>query len=89
MAEKPELSLDECIRQQVELERTVQERFTRHYTYLAVDVVDSTKIKVGAAESDVLFTFGEYHSFVARVAEKFSGKVIAPAPGPERGQGAD
>ncbi len=75
--DKRELSLDECVRQQVELEKTMQERFTRHYAYLSVDVVESTKLKMGVAEADLLYTFGEYHSFVARVTANCSGKVIS------------
>lgn len=77
MTDKPELTLEECVRQQVELEKAMQERFTRHLTYLSIDVVESTKLKMGAAEADVIYTFGEYHSCVAKIAGNNSGKVIA------------
>ncbi len=75
--DKRDLSLDECVRQQRELEKTIQERFTRHFAYLSIDVVDSTKLKMGAQESDQLYTFGEYHSFAARVTANNGGKVIS------------
>lgn len=77
MTDTKGLSLEECVRRQVELEKTMQERFTHHLTYLSIDVVESTKIKAGVSESDVLYTFSEYHNYVKQAATKHGGKVIA------------
>jgi len=77
MSDDQELSLAESVRRQVELERSMQERFTRHLTFLSIDVVSSTELKKGVPEADLLYTFGEYHNFVKQIVMKVGGKIIS------------
>lgn len=48
-------------------------------TFLSLDVVGSTKMKLDADPLAVEFTFTEYHGFVERIAEKHFGKIHSTA----------
>lgn len=47
--------------------------------FLSLDVVGSTKMKIGADPLAIEYTFNEYHKFVEKVAEKHSGRVHSTA----------
>ncbi len=48
-------------------------------TFLSLDVVGSTKMKLDKDPLSVEFTFTEYHNYVARIAEKHFGNVHSTA----------
>lgn len=48
-------------------------------TFLSLDVVGSTKMKLDADPLSVEFTFTEYHNFVGRIAEKHFGNIHSTA----------
>jgi len=48
-------------------------------TFLSLDVVGSTKMKLDKDPLAVEFTFTEYHNYVARIAEKHFGNVHSTA----------
>ena len=51
----------------------------QYMTFLSVDIVGSTRMKEGADLLAVEYTFGEYQSYVARLAEKYGGRVHSTA----------
>lgn len=48
-------------------------------TFLSLDVVGSTKMKLNADPLAVEFTFTEYHNYVGRIAEKHFGNIHSTA----------
>jgi class 3 adenylate cyclase len=48
-------------------------------SFLSLDVVGSTKMKIGADALSVEFTFNEYHKYVEMIAEKHYGRVHSTA----------
>jgi class 3 adenylate cyclase len=51
----------------------------QYMTFLSVDIVGSTRMKEGADPLAVEYTFGEYQEFVARISQKYGGRVHSTA----------
>jgi class 3 adenylate cyclase len=68
----------DLLKQLVELQEQLREG-EQSVTFLSLDVVGSTKMKIGADALAIEFTFNEYHMFVERVAEKHFGRIHSTA----------
>ena len=68
----------ELLAQLVELQDRLK-RGEKSVTFLSVDIVGSTRMKQGADVLAVEYTFGEYHSYVQRITERFGGRVHSTA----------
>lgn len=68
----------ELLKQLVDLQDQLRQG-SQNITFLSLDVVGSTKMKIGADTLAVEFTFNEYHKYVERVVEKYSGRVHSTA----------
>ena len=66
------------LKQLVDLQEQLREG-QQTATFLSLDVVGSTKMKLHTDPLAVEFTFNEYHQFVARIAEKHFGKIHSTA----------
>lgn len=68
----------DLLKQLVDLQEQLREG-QQTATFLSLDVVGSTKMKLGSDPLAVEFTFTEYHQFVERIAEKHFGKIHSTA----------
>ncbi|MEI8282647.1 MAG: adenylate/guanylate cyclase domain-containing protein [Armatimonadota bacterium] len=68
----------DLLKQLVDLQEHLREG-QQAATFLSLDVVGSTKMKLGADPLSVEFTFTEYHNYVARIAEKHFGNIHSTA----------
>lgn len=68
----------DLLKQLVDLQEHLREG-QQAATFLSLDVVGSTKMKLGADQLAVEFTFTEYHNYVARIAEKHFGNIHSTA----------
>lgn len=68
----------DMLKQLVDLQEQLREG-QQAATFLSLDVVGSTKMKLDADPLAVEFTFTEYHNFVERIAEKHFGKIHSTA----------
>lgn len=68
----------ELLKQLVDLQDQLRQG-SQTITFLSLDVVGSTKMKIGADNLSVEFTFNEYHKYVERVVEKYGGRVHSTA----------
>jgi len=66
------------LKQLVDLQEQLREG-QQAATFLSLDVVGSTKMKLDADPLAVEFTFTEYHNFVERISEKHFGKIHSTA----------
>lgn len=66
------------LKQLVDLQEQLREG-QQAATFLSLDVVGSTRMKLDADPLAVEFTFTEYHNFVERIAEKHFGKIHSTA----------
>ena len=68
----------ELLKQLVDLQEHLREG-QQAATFLSLDVVGSTKMKLHSDPLAVEFTFTEYHNYVARISEKHFGNVHSTA----------
>jgi class 3 adenylate cyclase len=68
----------DMLKQLVDLQEHLREG-QQAATFLSLDVVGSTKMKLNVDPLAVEFTFTEYHNYVARIAEKHFGNVHSTA----------
>jgi class 3 adenylate cyclase len=68
----------DLLKQLVELQEQLREG-QQSVTFLSLDVVGSTKMKLGADALAIEFTFNEYHTYVEKVAEKHFGRIHSTA----------
>ncbi|MBI2266322.1 MAG: adenylate/guanylate cyclase domain-containing protein [Armatimonadetes bacterium] len=48
----------------------------KEYTFLSLDLVDSTKIKQGERKERIITTFKHYHDYVKNITESNSGEIL-------------
>jgi class 3 adenylate cyclase len=68
----------DLLKQLVDLQEHLREG-QQAATFLSLDGVGSTKMKLNADPLSVEFTFTEYHNYVARIAEKHFGNIHSTA----------
>ena len=66
------------LQQLVELQDQLRER-QQSITFLSLDVVGSTKMKLNSDPLAVEFTFNEYHKFIEKIVEKHFGSIHSTA----------
>jgi CheY-like chemotaxis protein/class 3 adenylate cyclase len=54
----------------------VVDLFSKTSTFVSIDVVDSTSLKAGTNEQDVIYTFLSYHKLVRELAYQHHGEII-------------
>lgn len=74
----PQAERQDLLRQLVELQEKLNSG-EQSVTFLSVDIVGSTKMKLLADPLSVEFTFNEYHRFSEMVAKKHGGRVHSTA----------
>src|SRR4051794_10091801 len=52
------------------------ELFSKTSTFVSIDVVDSTALKSGENEQDVIYTFLSYHKLIRELAYEHHGELI-------------
>lgn len=70
-----ELPLKDAIKWKVLLNERINS-FSYEVTFLDIDIADSTAIKNGEEDSDIIYSFDEYHRLLDRIAEKNKGRVL-------------
>lgn len=68
----------DLLKQLVDLQEHLREG-QQAATFLSLDVVGSTQMKLSADPLAVEFTFNEYHNYVGRIAEKHFGNIHSTA----------
>ncbi len=68
----------DLLKQLVDLQEHLREG-QQAATFLSLDVVGSTQMKLNADPLSVEFTFTEYHNYVGRIAEKHFGNIHSTA----------
>ena len=68
----------DLLKQLVDLQEHLREG-QQAATFLSLDVVGSTRMKLDADPLSVEFTFTEYHNYVGRIAEKHFGNIHSTA----------
>src|SRR5436190_23528620 len=51
--------------------------FSKTSTFVSIDVVDSTALKTGENEQDVIYTFLTYHKLIRELAYTHHGEIIS------------
>lgn len=74
----PVAQRQDLLRQLVELQDRLKSH-EKNVTFLAVDIVGSTKHKEDADPLAVEYTFNEYHAYIESIARKHGGQVHATA----------
>lgn len=74
----PQQERQELLRQLVQLQDKLRSG-EQSMTFLALDIVGSTKMKAHADPLSVEFTFTEYHRFVENIAKRYGGRVHSTA----------
>jgi class 3 adenylate cyclase len=74
----PAVERQDLLRQLHELQAQL-ESGKQSLTFLSVDMVGSTRMKVGADPLKVEFTFNEYHKFVEMATTKYDGRIHSTA----------
>lgn len=72
------MARQDLLKQLVDLQDQLREG-QQAATFLSLDVVGSTKMKLEADPLAVEFTFTEYHQYVERIAEMHQGKIHSTA----------
>src|SRR6185295_14919205 len=52
------------------------ELFSKTSTFVSIDVVDSTALKSGESEQDVIYTFLTYHKMMRELAYTHHGEIV-------------
>jgi class 3 adenylate cyclase len=73
---RKELSLDETLKMQVELQAYIQKKFVREVTALDIDVAESTKLKEGQAPQAILQSFNAYWKMVDLASLGNGGRLL-------------
>lgn len=71
-----ERSLLEVIEERMRLDTYLRERFTHVATFVDIDVVGSTQLKVGEDEFGVIYSFEEFHKWQKEKIEGGGGRLL-------------
>lgn len=73
---RKELSLEETIKMQAELQTYIQKKFVREVTALDIDIAESTKLKEGQPPEAILHSFNAYWKMVDLSALGNGGRLL-------------
>ncbi len=75
-ARRKELSLEETVKMQAELQTYIQKKFVREVTALDIDIAESTKLKEGQPPEAILHSFNAYWKMVDLSALGNGGRLL-------------
>jgi class 3 adenylate cyclase len=73
---RKDLTLDETLRMQADLQAYIQKKFVREVTALDIDIAESTRLKEGASPEEVIKCFAEYWKLVDLAALTKTGRLL-------------
>jgi class 3 adenylate cyclase len=73
---KKDMSLEDTLKMQTELQDYIKKKFSQKVTALDIDIADSTKIKNGEPKEAIIFSFTEYWKVVDLVILPKGGRLL-------------